>query len=480
MRMNTGHLVGVLLAAMLPLATALSQPVIPGGVGFGLGTPAGRGGEIIRVTNLNSRGPGSLAACVQASGPRICVFEVSGTIRLSSNLSIEHPYLTIAGQTAPAPGIMIRGAGVAIRASDVLIQHIAIRPGDDPKGPRLRSRDALKILGTDGPTRNVVIDHCSLSWAIDEIVEVWGSQWNDVTFSNNIFSEPLRNAPDEAGKPQGYGALVDATSGRIAFIGNLFAHAHNRNPRSAAQDFVFVNNVVYNAGVTQLNLFNGGGLRTRNSIVGNVFIKGRDTEAPKPILINGMGVNGIRTSILGGTLVYLDDNAAEEATADPWSIVRNDSDVSLSSLRASAAPAWPSELTAAATRGDKVLESVLHNAGSRPDERNAVDARVVADVRNGTGSIINCVTKDGSRRCAKNAGGWPQLATNKRRLTIPENPQGDDDGDGYTNVEEWLHELAAQVEGRSVSGQPEPEPEPEPAPERPRPKPPRLLDSRLP
>ena len=477
MRTSTRNLVAALLASALPFATALSQPVIPGAVGFGLQTPAGRGGEIIRVTNLNSGGAGSLAACVQASGPRICVFEVSGTIQLTGNLSIENPYLTIAGQTAPAPGIMLRGAGLAIRASDVLIQHIAVRAGDDPEGPRLRSRDSLKILGTDGPTRNVVIDHCSLSWAIDEIVEVWGSQWNNVTLSNNIFSEPLRNAPDDAGKDQGYAALVDATPGRIAFIGNLFAHAHNRNPRSAAQDFVFVNNVVYNAGVTQLNLFNGNGLRSRNSIVGNVFIRGQDTDAPKPILINGIGVNGIETSILNGTMIYLDDNAADEATSDPWSIVRNDSDVSLSSLRASTAPVWPSELSAVATGDGEVLDFVLQNAGARPDERSAADARVVGDVRNGRGRIINCVADDGSSRCARNAGGWPELAANTRRLTLPENPNGDGDGDGYTNVEEWLHGMAAGVEGRHESGEPTPEPEPSDSA---RPMPPRLTDNRLP
>lgn len=471
---TTLYLIGTLLAAM-PFATALSQPVIPGAVGFGMGTPAGRGGDIIPVTNLNGSGPGSLEACVKASGPRICVFEVSGTIRLSSNLSIENPYLTIAGQTAPAPGIMIRGAGLAIRASHVLIQHIAVRTGDHPDGPLMRSRDSLKILGTDGPARNIVIDHCSFSWAIDEILEVWGSQWNNVTLSNNIFSEPLRNAPEDAGTDQGYGALIDATSGRIAFVGNLFAHAHNRNPRSAAEDFVFVNNVVYNAGVTQLNLFNKDGLRSRNSIVGNVFIKGRNTDAPKPILLNGTGVNGIQTAVLSGTMIFLDDNAADEATSDPWSIVRNDSDVSLSSLRASTAPVWPSDLSAAATDEDNVLNFVLQQAGSRPEERSEVDRRIIEDVRNGTGHIINCVADDGSSRCARNAGGWPQLAANTRRLTIPENPHADDDGDGYTNVEEWLHGMAAQVEGRSGWGNPAPEP-PHASP----PNPPRLTDNRLP
>jgi hypothetical protein len=397
-------------------------------------------------------GPGSLAACVAESGPRICVFEVSGTIRLTGNLAIQNPYITIAGQTAPAPGIMLRGAALAVRASNVLVQHIAIRAGDDLDGPLLHSRDALKILGTKGPVHDVVIDHCSLSWAIDEVVEVWGAEWDNVTLSNNIFSEPLRDAPDEAGKDQGFGVLIDATKGRISMIGNLFAHTHNRAPRSAAERFVFVNNLVYNSGIIQLNLYNEDGLTTQNSIVGNVFINGRDTSAPMPIKINGDGINGIQSSVLLGTTVFLDDNSAVEGDGDPWSLVLNESDLSVSSLKTVTAPVWPSGLAAMSTAENKVKDYVLTYAGSRPAERNGVDARIVKDVRNGTGRIINCVADDGSTRCAKNAGGWPQLAANTRRLEIPQDPNGDDDGDGYTNVEEWLQDLASQVEGRSVSG----------------------------
>ena len=334
------------------------------------------------------------------------------------------------------------------RPLDVLVQHIAIRPGDDPDGPNLHSRDAVKILGTKDRVNNVVFDHCSLSWAIDEVVEVWGDGWDNVTLSNNIISEPLRDAPAAAGKDQGYAVLVDATRGRISFIGNLFAHAHNRSPRSAAGQFVFSNNVVYNAGVTQLNLFNKGGVASSNSIVGNVFLEGSDTTADMPVLLNGKGVAG-QTAIQAGTEVYLSDNVASVASSDPWSIVRNESDFSMDALKVSSAPVWLPGYDALPAEGDAVLEHVMANAGSRPGERNPVDARVIREVQDGTGQIINCVGTDGSSRCSKNAGGWPELATSTRELTIPAEPDGDDDGDGYSNVEEWLQELAAQVEGRA-------------------------------
>ena len=141
-----------LLATALALCGAASVqavPVIPGAAGYGMDTKAGRGGAVYKVTNLNADGSGSLKACVDKTGPRTCVFEVSGAIRLTSDLKIRNSQLRIAGQTAPSPGIMIRGAGIVIVASDMLIQHIRVRPGDDTNGPDPDNRDSLRISGTD-------------------------------------------------------------------------------------------------------------------------------------------------------------------------------------------------------------------------------------------------------------------------------------------------------------------------------------------
>src|SRR5690606_6707929 len=120
-------------------------PVLPGLTGFGITTPAGRGGEVLRVTNLNASGPGSLRAAIETPGPRVIVFEVSGTISLTKNLYVREPFVTIAGQTAPSPGITIRGAGLFVLTHDVLVQHLRIRPGDALDGPRMDNRDAVAI-----------------------------------------------------------------------------------------------------------------------------------------------------------------------------------------------------------------------------------------------------------------------------------------------------------------------------------------------
>src|SRR6476646_9353709 len=113
--------------ALLCAASAPAVPGVPGAAGFGMTTPAGRGGAVYRVTNINASGAGSLKACIDATGPRTCVFEVSGIIKLTTELTVRNGFLTIAGQTAPSPGIMIRGAAMKIHASDILIQHLRIR-----------------------------------------------------------------------------------------------------------------------------------------------------------------------------------------------------------------------------------------------------------------------------------------------------------------------------------------------------------------
>jgi hypothetical protein len=436
--------------ALCSAFAAQAVSVIPGVSGFGLDTPAGRGGTVYRVTRLQESGAGSLRACVDAEGPRVCVFEVSGTIRLSDELIIRNDYLTIAGQTAPSPGILLRGAGLRILASNVLVQHIRVRAGDDAAGPAFINRDSLKVEGNvENPVQNVVIDHCSFAWSTDEIASAW-QHWDNVTFVNNIFAEPLHySLHPEAGTPSngdghGYGVLFGPHDGRAALIGNLMAHEAARNPMSYASRVVVVNNVVYNRGNADIELLSEGGMRTFTSIVGNVFIRGPSYRLDhKPILVFARG----DYALPAGSRLYVRDNVATDAGSDPWSLVELDgTQLTRAQLEASSAPAWPTGLVAMRTANRAVLDHVLAKAGARPMDRDSTDERIVASVRDHSGQIINCVDADGSSRCRKNAGGWPALAVRTRPLRLPVNQRALTSS-GYTNLEIWLHALSADLQG---------------------------------
>ncbi len=440
--------VKTLCVAALGVFPLMSQalPVIPGGVGYGVETPAGRGGTVYRVTTLNETGAGSITACTNAKGPRVCVFEVSGTIRLSGDLILRNPNITIAGQTAPSPGIMFRGGGLLIKTSDVLVQHLRFRPGDDKAGTTPDNRDALKIESSpSSPIRNIVVDHCSFAWAIDETASLW-SGWDNVVLTNNIFAEALNDSLHSKG-PHGYGVLVGPVDGRVTMVNNLFAHLVERNPLSRASDFTFVNNVVYNRRNMDVDLQSEKGIVTRNTVVGNVFIRGGDyTRNTKPVLVRTDGALGLMSS----ARVHLADNVAHESnSSDPFSIAGTMSGAAVpQSFRASSPPVWPPKLVSRPTANNTVFNYVMSNVGARPANRDPVDSRIVKNVKDRGGRIINCVAPNGTSRCEANAGGWPSLAQNKRTLELPSNPNSVN-SDGYTNLEVWLHEMAAEVEGRS-------------------------------
>jgi hypothetical protein len=420
-------------------------------------TRGGRGGTVYKVTNVNASGSGSLKACIDASGPRTCIFEVSGTIRITSDLTIRNGNLHIAGQTAPSPGILIRGAAIKITASDVVVQHLRVRPGDDTNGPDPTNRDALKIEGTSTkPVRNVVIDHCSFSWSTDEIASTWGPHDN-ITFSNNIFAQPLHDAGHTAysgsgSMTHGYGELFGTASGSsISFIGNLLAHQYERNPLSRASELVFVNNVVYDRGTMALDLQAEGGRSTRSSVVGNVFIEGpsldRDT---KPIYIRTSGSLRLGSS----SRVYLWDNTSPDLGSILSNLMVLTGGNTISGLiSTTSAPAWNGGLTARKTANNAVYNRVLSYAGARPTDRDSVDKKIVDNVRQRRAGLVNCVSANGSTRCQRNAGGWPSMAQNRRTLVLPAN-QASISANGYTNLENWLHRQSVLVAGTLTNDSP--------------------------
>jgi hypothetical protein len=398
----------------LPLVSKVDLSVFPGAEGFGTDTPAGRGGQVIRVTTLADSGPGSLRAALNASGPRTIIFEVGGIIWLKSDLTITNPYLTVAGQTAPSPGITLANAALRISTHDVLVQHLYVRPGDRV-GTDPNAGDGIQISrkSSNRKVYNVVIDHCSISWAIDKNLATW-QDCTDITVSHCIVSESL-HWPD---KEHRMGFLIYEHAKRVAVIGNLFAHNSRRNPAAKGDtSSVIVNNLTYNAGGKAIHFFNTNRQgKVLTSVVGNVILPGPNTGPPTYPTSDGKRIS-IYDYITADSRFYLRDNAAPLGP-------RVDA---LASVIVGWRPIWIEGLTVLPAK--QVKEWVLANAGARPWDRDAVDERIVNDVRNGTGQFLDS---------QGDVGGWPSTEPSYRTLDLPDRPNDDDDGDGYTNLEEWL------------------------------------------
>jgi len=418
--------------------TADALPVLPGGEGFGMETPAGSGpnrsgGAILHVTTLADSGPGSLREALHTQGPRIVVFDVSGYIQLASPIAITEPFLTLAGQTAPFPGVTLKGAGILVTTHDVLIQHIRVRVGDDPNGPDPLIRDGLAIIdsGNEGDVYNVVVDHVSVSWAIDENLSTWYDGVHDVTVSNSIISEGLWHSLHPEG-PHSKGFLVGNGTHNLSVIGNLFAHNDERNMRVLGDtDTLFLNNLIYNwRGTGGAGVYGSDSGPLNATLVGNEYVKGQDTlpeGSSLPVTISS-------TLVTAGSSIYLNDNVALEATSDPWSVVNNKT---TDEIKAAEPPVWLANITVKS--GSEVRDWVLNNAGARRADGEAVDGRITQDVTNGTGRLIDS---------QNDVGGWPSLAENVRGqngVPLLSIPPGNIQPSGYTDVEEWLHGMAAEV-----------------------------------
>jgi pectate lyase len=381
-------------------ATALAPagPVaFPGALGWAAKTAGGRGGAMVRVTNLNAEGPGSFRAAVETKGPRIIVFEVGGVIDLGAKtLTVREPFVTIAGQTAPSPGITLIRGGMDLATHDVVVQHIRVRPG--MAGGSYRKGPDFDSISTQGGAYNIIVDHCSLTWGTDENLSASGNRFtgptvgdwrkgasHDITFSNNIIAESLAVATHAKGE-HSKGSLIHDNATNILIVGNVYAHNMERNPlfKGGVRGAV-VNNLIYNPGWKALhyNLMANewAGYTPVNgqlTAVGNVLRGGFDTA------------EGLRFLMIGG-IGDLDYHGRDNIMIDKW----GDPIAELGAyeagrariIRHSAPLDWPAGL--AAMPAIDVEPHVLTTAGARPWDRDAHDVRLIADVAESRGEIIN-------------------------------------------------------------------------------------------
>jgi hypothetical protein len=460
------------LAAVLAFAAvpAFSLPAFPGAEGYGSETVGGRGGQVIEVTNLNAGGTGSFRAALETAGPRIIVFRVGGIIDLpyDTEIGITEPYLTVAGQTAPGDGICIRGGAIGVRTNDVIIRGLRVRPGDDysHSDPDFDGPDGLKCSGSTSDhdrVRNVIFDHCSISWAIDENFSLW-YPLHDITVQYCIISEALActGLHTEGGVVQCHsmGFLTGPDVTNVSIHHNLLAHNENRNALIRDNNTIeWINNVIYdwNAQSTQIGSYDMAGADhgpTYIDFIGNYYKQG---PSAKNCLDNGRPErHGITLDIAGvyaGSLFYMEDNIGphrEDGTGDEWLVAGGPQGY----CDTPPDPSLKSETPVVSRRVSTIhtafeaFDVVLDNVGASFN-RDAVDTRVVQEVRDGTGMIPDSVADVGGYPSYSGAAapedsdhdGMPDEWESERELdpNSASDAADDRDGDGYTNVEEYIN-----------------------------------------
>ncbi|MCH8488388.1 MAG: hypothetical protein LAT81_00480 [Oceanicaulis sp.] len=456
-------------------------PAFPGAEGFGRYALGGRGGQVFKVTNLNDSGPGSLREAVEAEGPRIVVFEVDGIIQLESPLIIRNDFITIAGQSAPGGGITLRDYDLTINANHVIVRHIRSRMGSESG----HEDDAISIRGG----HHIIVDHVSTSWAIDENLsasqsfdpERGGNHLSNVTVQWSIISEGLYDAGHEKGD-RAYGSLIRGSHGaRYSWLNNLWAHNHSRMPRvgnyaTPYMDpegvlFDFRNNVFYNwghgaetdfwnwtpardsfdytaaQGLVSDMLYGREGFDyhyaagtdldpasvARYNFVNNAYVQGPQTLGP--VIFYMRNVTG---------RAYFEGNTVDGQLLPQLNLVR-----SAAPDRTFVDRAFPSgEVTTVPAQ--EAYGRVLQRAGAS-FYRDAIDARVIDEVRGRTGFIPDS---------ADDVGGWVEVTQGEPRTDSngdgipddwliaqgidPEGPSRANEADesGYTLIERWLNSLA--------------------------------------
>jgi len=436
-------------------------PAFPGAEGFGAKSVGGRGGKVIEVTNLKDTGTGSLRDCIDASGPRTCVFRAAGTIGISSQMNVANPYITIAGQTAPGDGITLRFTGsdnnsegpLVVKTHDVIIRYIRSRPGP---GSTTNSCciSAIRILAG----YNIIVDHTSLSWGVDENLTNWFPQ-SDITSQWNIIAEGLSNSTNTKGE-HSKGYLVGDSAKRVTVAHNLFAHNVDRNPQVKPDtEAEVINNLVYNWAkpVNGSTYFGGSADGASDLILGNAianhYIPGPDT----PTGSNDKGIAiGLYDPISSESKLYVKDNIGPGRptnSGDDWLIVNgNPAYRSLTSVISSdTVTIYP-----VGNVKDAILQNSGANIGLNSDgtyfsRRDIIDDQIISNVLNKNGSIINNPSE---------VGGWPTLKIgnlytdsdhdgmsdawevkyfgNTNRGSSADS-SSDFDTDGFTDLEEFLN-----------------------------------------
>lgn len=438
----------------------------PGVEGFGAHVTGGRGGRVIKVTTLNPTGPGSLDAALRAPGPRIIVFAVSGII--NGDFDITEPDVTIAGQTAPGAGITIVGrlwapyseSDGSSRVQNLIIRHLRVRHICRP-GVSENQCDTMRLSSQS----RFVLDHLSLSWGVDETLDLWGGS-HDWTIQNTTFEHPCLNSAGSASHAYG---VLNRRGGRGSILRTAMLTVRDRNPAFADGPFDIINMLVYNhqTGLTHHNPATGA-----FNVIGNYYRSGPSGGIGKPFWIGGSQTSATEP------MYWFADNFLDDSASSPFGSFDDPWTASHSLLGSAGMGNVPVSHRAAARHdyggyaewvAPTVLSSVaardlvLDTAGAFP--RDVVTREAIAEARNRTGQF-GCALRQQLDAQGNASGAHPLLAG--LTPTAPP-PDADDDGmadawelahglspndgtdhaavlaSGYTAIESYINELADQL-----------------------------------
>ncbi len=406
----------------------------PSAEGFGKYTTGGRGGKVMVVSNLNDAGAGSFREAVEKKGPRMIVFAISGTIHLASPLSIKGD-VTIAGQSAPGDGICLADEPVLIGGNNIIVRYLRFRMGDkNQRGGMVDGNGGDDAFSGTG-RKNILIDHCTMSWSTDEAFSVYGG--DSITLQWNLMSEPLNYSyhfeeGDKDYEHHGFGGIWGGR--QTSAHHNLFAHCVTRTPRfngartHGPEAVDFRNNVIYDWGNNNVYAGEGG----QYNIVNNYYRPGPNT---KETVYNRVLNPYKKLPALDYGKFYLSGNVSEvvpDVTADNWKGVVMNEGTDADIPKAKAATPFAAEAVTTQSAKD-AYDLVLKSAGAS-FHRDTLDQRIINDVKNRTGRLIDV------------QGGYPHGTAYEQTVKAwPALKSGvapkDSDGDGMPDEWEKKHGL---------------------------------------
>jgi len=434
-------LVFILTASAASAPAGDSVAAFPGAEGFGAKATGGRGGRVVFVDSLaddlRDPSPGTFRwACEQQRGPRIVVFRTGGIIELARPVEITHPNVTIAGQTAPGDGVCLKGSQLSIQAGNVIVRGLRIRPGDGGVGISGQYRRCLEIIGE---VSDVIVDHCSLSWGVDEALTVYGDTEGraprDVTIQWCLLAEGLADSIHQQGSHSCAMNFGGGNVRRFSLHHNVFAHHGARNPRvvwSATGEIL--NNLIYNWGGQACIVQPHNPVKIKRdkrrptetdgaklNVIGNYWMPGPDSDDGPEILLK------LPTP---GTLLHLEGNfgpsrpVGRRAGMDETAIIRCPGPKKSWSMYLSERRIEDVASNVTAQPIDVAKAEILRSVGALGPARDAVDRRVVDEIERGGGRIIDSTA---------DVGGYPEYRVGT--------PPPDADRDGMPDAWEDGHQL---------------------------------------